>query len=188
MLNCRRVRSHSPADRPALLVEFLNTRRYDEERLDTPADLRRWLNEHGFGVARVNRADLQAATSVRDALRRLVEANAAGETAEASSVATLNRALSETGLTPGFTGAGAVEMRTTKRGFSGVLAELLTAAIEAIQAGMLERLKICRADDCILVFYDRSKNRSGRWCDMAVCGNREKTRSYYQRKKAKGSQ
>ncbi|MGH2778535.1 MAG: CGNR zinc finger domain-containing protein, partial [Actinomycetota bacterium] len=30
-------------------------------------------------------------------------------------------------------------------------------------------------------FYDHSKNRSGKWCTMRVCGNRAKTRAYRER-------
>jgi predicted RNA-binding Zn ribbon-like protein len=40
------------------------------------------------------------------------------------------------------------------------------------------RIKTCPAHDCGWKFVDRSKNRSRRWCDMAVCGNLTKTRRY----------
>jgi len=40
------------------------------------------------------------------------------------------------------------------------------------------RLKTCPAHDCGWKFVDQSKNRSRRWCDMAVCGNLAKTRQY----------
>ena len=36
------------------------------------------------------------------------------------------------------------------------------------------RLKKCVNPDCNLLFYDRSKNNSRRWCDMQTCGNRAK--------------
>ena len=52
---------------------------------------------------------------------------------------------------------------------------------EADAHGRWTRLKLCPADDCLVPFYDRSKNRSRRWCDVAVCGNREKTRTYRSR-------
>ena len=35
--------------------------------------------------------------------------------------------------------------------------------------------------DCRWAFYDGSKNRSGRWCDMASCGNRMKARAFRER-------
>ena len=45
-------------------------------------------------------------------------------------------------------------------------------------------VKACQADDCHWAFYDSSRNRSGRWCDMAVCGNREKVRAYRSKRSA----
>ncbi|MFB7145138.1 CGNR zinc finger domain-containing protein [Agrobacterium deltaense] len=44
-----------------------------------------------------------------------------------------------------------------------------------------ERLRIC--GNCGWLFIDRSKNRSRIWCDMAVCGNRQKASRHYHRKK-----
>ena len=52
---------------------------------------------------------------------------------------------------------------------------------EAVRDRSWQRVKACRADDCRWAFYDRSRNRSGVWCDMAVCGNRAKVRAYRRR-------
>ena len=41
----------------------------------------------------------------------------------------------------------------------------------------------CASIDCGWVFVDTTKNHRRRWCDMRVCGNRDKARRYYQRKK-----
>jgi predicted RNA-binding Zn ribbon-like protein len=50
--------------------------------------------------------------------------------------------------------------------------------------GTWERLKACALHDtCEWAFYDWSKNRSGTWCDMKVCGNRSKARAYRERQK-----
>lgn len=54
------------------------------------------------------------------------------------------------------------------------LAELLTS-------DELPRVRECAADNCAWLFIDTSKNRSRRWCDMAVCGNRAKARRHYAR-------
>jgi predicted RNA-binding Zn ribbon-like protein len=35
---------------------------------------------------------------------------------------------------------------------------------------------------CHWLFYDRSRNRSAVWCQMAVCGNRTKTKAYRARR------
>jgi predicted RNA-binding Zn ribbon-like protein len=39
-----------------------------------------------------------------------------------------------------------------------------------------ERLRICAQQDCGWMFVDRSRNGFRRWCSMADCGTREKSR------------
>ncbi|MFP3714047.1 CGNR zinc finger domain-containing protein [Puerhibacterium sp. TATVAM-FAB25] len=48
------------------------------------------------------------------------------------------------------------------------------------------RLKVCARDTCRWAFYDASRNRSGRWCSMAGCGNIVKMRRAH-RARAEGS-
>lgn len=51
------------------------------------------------------------------------------------------------------------------------------SALMLVSAGTPDRLKIC--GHCGWLFMDRSKNRSRTWCDMSVCGNREKANRHY---------
>lgn len=46
------------------------------------------------------------------------------------------------------------------------------------------RVKECGNDNCNWLFLDTSKNKSRRWCDMKECGNREKARRHYHRRRA----
>jgi predicted RNA-binding Zn ribbon-like protein len=39
----------------------------------------------------------------------------------------------------------------------------------------------CGGDHCGWLFLDETKNRSRRWCEMSVCGNRAKARRHYDR-------
>ena len=55
-----------------------------------------------------------------------------------------------------------------------------------MEAGTWLRLKACRNYTCRWAFYDHSKNRSGHWCTMSVCGNRQKSRGYRQRHRVEG--
>ena len=52
------------------------------------------------------------------------------------------------------------------------------AALSLLRDPPAARLKTCPAYDCGWKFVDQSKNRSRRWCDMAVCGNLAKARRY----------
>jgi predicted RNA-binding Zn ribbon-like protein len=59
----------------------------------------------------------------------------------------------------------------------------LALALSVLDATALDRSRVrrCGNERCVLLFYDTSKNRSRRWCDMAVCGNRAKAAAHYQR-------
>ena len=45
-----------------------------------------------------------------------------------------------------------------------------------------ERLRRCSNPACTMVFYDTSKNKTRRWCTMAICGNRDKVARFRARK------
>lgn len=55
------------------------------------------------------------------------------------------------------------------------------SALALISGPERQRMRIC--GNCGWLFIDRSKNRSRIWCDMAVCGNRQKANRHYRRKK-----
>lgn len=42
-------------------------------------------------------------------------------------------------------------------------------------------IRKCENPDCILFFYDTSKNHSRRWCSMGLCGNRAKVAAFRKR-------
>jgi predicted RNA-binding Zn ribbon-like protein len=58
-------------------------------------------------------------------------------------------------------------------------AALAISAVSLLQPQRRARLRICA--HCGWLFLDLSRNRSRVWCDMAVCGNREKARRHYAR-------
>jgi predicted RNA-binding Zn ribbon-like protein len=51
--------------------------------------------------------------------------------------------------------------------------------LRQITAVGVARVKTC--PNCDWIFLDKSKNGSRIWCDMAVCGNRNKARLHYVR-------
>jgi predicted RNA-binding Zn ribbon-like protein len=72
-------------------------------------------------------------------------------------------------------------VRCRRGGLDAALGVVLAIAARGMLDGTWERLKICPGDDCGWAFYDHSRNRSGRWCSMLVCGGRAKARTHYQR-------
>jgi predicted RNA-binding Zn ribbon-like protein len=95
---------------------------------------------------------------------------------------TLDEATAIAGLVPRF---GAEGLVPTADGVRGAVGHVLAVAFLADLDGSWERFRECGSPDCRAVFYDRSKNRSGRWCTMAECGNRAKVRAYRERERAK---
>jgi hypothetical protein len=64
-------------------------------------------------------------------------------------------------------------------GMDRVVGSILAIVHEAMIDGSWLRLKPCR--ECSWLFFDHSRNRSGDWCSMAVCGNRHKNQAYRRR-------
>jgi predicted RNA-binding Zn ribbon-like protein len=59
-----------------------------------------------------------------------------------------------------------------------VLWEIGRSAGRLVVSPRLARVRACAAGDCGWWFVDDTKNRSRRWCDMRLCGNREKLRRF----------
>ena len=65
--------------------------------------------------------------------------------------------------------------------FDNILWAIAQSAADLLTSSQLEVVRMCEAPDCAWLFLDQSRNRSRRWCDMKVCGNRQKARRHYQR-------
>jgi predicted RNA-binding Zn ribbon-like protein len=175
----------APAPRALRLVQqFINTYNVERSHLGlrtdefvAPADLRRWLAAHGLleRTARVGGADLRRALEVREALRRLALAHNRVPAGGAAAAA-LSRLAREARLVIRFRRDGTMRLEPEAAGVVGALGRLLAAAMAAQMDGTWDRLKACRR--CHWAFYDHSKNRSGRWCVMSICGNRMKAQAY----------
>lgn len=174
----------SEADAPAgldLVIDFVNTLDVEanEESLGTPRELGDWLAGRELDDLgdRPSDSDHRHAIELREALRALMLTNnglPAGELLAGE----LEIAARRGDLAVRFAPDGTVSLSPGVRGVSGALARMLAPVADAIRDGSWRRVKACRADGCHWAFYDRSRNRSGVWCDMAICGNRSKVRNY----------
>jgi predicted RNA-binding Zn ribbon-like protein len=55
-----------------------------------------------------------------------------------------------------------------------VLGPISLSALTTLLRADLSRIKQCQGDKCGWLFLDATKNKSRRWCEMEVCGNRAK--------------
>jgi predicted RNA-binding Zn ribbon-like protein len=56
--------------------------------------------------------------------------------------------------------------------------DVARAAARLVTSARLGRVRACEAGDCAWWFVDDTRNHSRRWCDMKICGNREKLRRF----------
>lgn len=143
-----------------------------------------WLHEArllpaGIGVEPEQQRHI---ARTRESIRTVLVANAgAGDPREA--VEALNRVAGEAGLVMRLTGPRTAAPVVAAGGVAGALGALMAIVFEAIAADTWTRLKACPSATCHWAYYDASRNRSSRWCDMQICGNRAK-RAAMQRRRA----
>lgn len=171
------------APEPLRLVQaFVNTLDIENgvEELVSPSALEQVLVRIGAlseGEVHLHDADLRVALDTREALRSLALANS-GVPLEPSAPPALERAARAAHFTLRFEADGRARLVPTAGGLDGALGRVLAVVHEAMTDGTWSRLKGCPRDVCHWVFYDRSRNGSGKWCAMSVCGNRTNTRAY----------
>lgn len=166
-LDERTFRPHAPGDRRDLI--------------DSPDALRGWLAARGFPVPALTDDDLVRARGLRAALRAAIAGNLEPD-ARASARAAIGSVTSGLPLVVGLDEDGRPTLQPARSGLEGALAAILAQAVGAAADNAWTRLKMCSALDCRWVFYDASRPRTGRWCAMATCGNRAKTRAYRERR------
>jgi predicted RNA-binding Zn ribbon-like protein len=164
-----------------LIQAFVNTVDLQDgpEQLTDPGRLGDWLASHGLIPAgsAVDEGDLKHAIAVREAMRAVIGGNS-GLPVFPVDLATLNEAAVASRLRMRFGPAGKARLEPEATGAVGALGRLVAALYAAMQTEEWRRLKLCGSDTCRWAFFDRSKNRSSRWCTMASCGNRAKARRF----------
>jgi len=64
-----------------------------------------------------------------------------------------------------------------------ILGPIVLSALSVVCQADLSRIKQCPGRDCGWLFFDATKNKNRRWCEMEVCGNRAKQRRLRQRRR-----
>jgi predicted RNA-binding Zn ribbon-like protein len=176
----------SPPHNLQLVIDFVNTLDLEtgENQTDTPAHLAQWLFEQGLCASaelELGAPELTQAIELRESLRDVLVSHNHRDETGGDAARHLEEVAERGRLSVRFGADGAIDIAPRADGYPGVLARLLVPVTHAAMDGTWGRVKACVADDCLWAFYDSSRNRSGRWCDMAVCGNREKVRTYRSR-------
>lgn len=150
--------------------------------LGTEDRLAEWCERTGLceGADQATLADLRR---FREALRGVLEANA-GAMQAAERWRGLEPFADRAGYRMYITPDGMPALRPQGSGADAAIAAVLSIVYDAIAQGTWPRLKACRKHSCRWAFYDKSKNGSGAWCSMRVCGNRAKAQRRRAREKS----
>ncbi|RFU38695.1 zf-CGNR multi-domain protein [Actinomadura logoneensis] len=143
-------------------------RRFDE--FDEPGGLEGWLAEHALPVPAGGPEAVRAhLLTARHAVRAALEGDERP----------LNAVLAHGSRRPLLRdGEPAAEVVTEDPAWTP--AWIAAADLVRLFGERRERVRKCADPDCVLWFYDLTKNGSRRWCSMEICGNRAKTARFQQ--------
>ena len=192
--------SIQPGGRPpapgalALVQSFINSH-YDLEvshgadLLATPPALGKWLADHNLieTGAPLQQRDVERTVAVREGLRALAsrdrDCHGHGHGhGHDKALTDLNVAAVDAPVELRLGTDGPYFMLSSEGGVGAALGLVLALSAQAMIDGTWARLKVCPGDDCGWAFYDQSRNQTGRWCSMSVCGGRAKARAHYRRR------
>lgn len=189
----------------ALCLDFVNTlgdRPHGrEEHLAEWADLVSWAVQAGVVPMAEGRALVSAgrrrpraagrafsrARDLRELLYRMFAGVAADDRPSGADVDTFNDvlagAMSHTRLDvrPG----GFAWGWRDDDSFERLVRPVVRSAAELLVSPDRDAVRECASDRCSWLFLDRSPARKRRWCSMKTCGNRDKVRRFYARRRAR---
>jgi predicted RNA-binding Zn ribbon-like protein len=180
-----------PAPGELLLVQaFVNTVEADTsvDLLSDSASANAWLHETGLVPpgTDLDGETLIRAQAVREVLRSLLEHNAGYGAPSPAALDMLANAAKASVVKLAVVPDDGYLVRAEPTGadpFGVAVLRLMLIVRDAQIVGTWDRLKACSNPDCRWAYYDRSHSHQGRWCDMAVCGNRVKNRALRARKR-----
>jgi len=169
----------------ALVQDFLNTDAIGdcEDLLSDPVTARRWADDavRAWSADRgaeleppaLDAADLSELRVLRSQIGRLLS----GDVQRSGVVTGVSTAF-------GLSETGQVRLEPTGNGWRWLASALWGETLLCQSTDRWRRLKRCRNPDCQSTFYDRSKNNSGVWHNVKVCGNAANLRASRARRRA----
>jgi len=126
------------------------------------------------------------AADLRQTLSRVFAAVVAGESVHGDDLAALNRHLGAamSRLCVGSAGGRWVWSWTgPPDDLDRPLWPVVRSAAVLLVSPQADHLRQCASKTCTWLFIDTSRGHRRRWCDMRTCGNREKARRHYERRR-----
>lgn len=157
-----------------LVRTFVNTRDLEmgTDVLDDAEEWGTWCDARGLPTASDEESRVLL-RGLREAIRAALLANHDRLPIPQRALDAFNATLAWAAARPEFTTRG-LTLQPVGAAAQQVAGEILRVTAEAVEDGTWSRLKACRNDACLWAFYDHSRSRTGQWCSMEICGNRNK--------------
>ncbi len=166
-----------------LLGGFADLAGWLEATGELPPDSARHAVERWSGSAEGRRA-FREGLRLRAALRAGAERLAAGKPAGEEMARAVNRVLAFRPAYPQLVREGKGYTSRTEpvsKSPLHLLAPVAESAAWLLLHGDGSLVRRCEGTQCVLLFYDTTRNKSRRWCSMEGCGSRAKAAAYYRR-------
>ncbi|GAA3633594.1 CGNR zinc finger domain-containing protein [Streptomyces fenghuangensis] len=145
------------------------------ERIPTPHRLLDWLAVNGLAADSCTTAQFDLARELRESIHAAATAAALHDALPASAVEVINDRSAEGRAAAILTSEGERRWRLGPDSqVEDALGVIAADAIDIIAGERDGRLALCASPTCRAAFFDTSRSRTRRWCDMNTCGNRQK--------------
>ncbi|WP_027935842.1 ABATE domain-containing protein [Amycolatopsis sp. ATCC 39116] len=150
------------------------------ERIPTPQRLVDWLAVYDLAVESCTPAQLELAKELRESIHAAATAAAKQQPLPQPAVQVINDRSTQGRATAVLTPEGTRRwLLSSPDCVEDALGVIAADAISIIAGERDGRLALCASPTCQAAFFDTSRSRTRRWCDMNTCGNREKKARFY---------
>ncbi|MFE6162161.1 CGNR zinc finger domain-containing protein [Streptomyces sp. NPDC056486] len=144
------------------------------ERIPVPQRLADWLTVNGLAVDSCTQPQLDRARELRESIHVAATAVANQEPLPSSAIQVINDCSTGGQASEILTSEGTRKWRLGPASVEDALGVIAADAISIIAGERDGRIALCASPTCRAAFFDTSRSRTRRWCDMDTCGNREK--------------
>lgn len=122
----------------------------------------------------VYESDMPAIRQLRQAISDMARSRAVGAPQPAGAAPVINAAAAKAPLVPQLVNSSG---RLMPGDATQSLSTISRDAIDLFSSPLADRIRVCAADDCGLLYVDTSRPGTRRWCSMDWCGDRAKKRA-----------
>jgi predicted RNA-binding Zn ribbon-like protein len=163
--------AHTGGDGPYAVFELLHT----------AEDVSHWLGVIAeLDNIEADERSVQAGQALRRAIWNTAHQAINGNPPTNEDREVINTAAAQMPPTPTLGPAGKAEVHRPLTA-SQVLSTLARDAVDLFSSPLADRIRVCAAPDCALLYVDQSRTGNRQWCSMQRCGTRAKVRTHRDR-------